>query len=152
MRDRMVELTRFTRVSEAEILANLLQSEGIGCYVRDGYMNQIYDGLDLGGVKVELLEKDLERALEIMKDYGYSSPNDNPDRKPGYETEGADNPEMVAESDELDNLALSEVSEDDIAGYEQNRAKLSRNMTIITALIILLAVIIILLNKYYSGL
>jgi len=73
MEDKMVELRRFTQISDAEMLANLLKSEGVDCYVRDLYMNQIYGGgLDLGGVKVELLEKDLQRAKEIMEVFGYS--------------------------------------------------------------------------------
>ena len=71
MEDKMVELSRFTIVSKAEILANLLKSEGIDCYVRDCFMNQIYSGVDFGGVKVELLEKDFQRAKEIMKAFGY---------------------------------------------------------------------------------
>ena len=71
MEDKMVELARFVQVSKAEMLANLLESEGIDCYVRDCFMNQIYSGVDFGGVKVELLEKDLQRATEIMHDYGY---------------------------------------------------------------------------------
>ena len=71
MEDKMIELMSFTKVSEAEMLANLLKSEGVNCYVRDAFMSQIYHGADLGGAKVELLEKDLERAMEIMKDYNY---------------------------------------------------------------------------------
>jgi len=67
----MVVLARFHHGSEAEMLANLLKSEGIDCYVRDGYIHQIYGDIDLGGVKVELLEKDLPRATEIMKEFGY---------------------------------------------------------------------------------
>ena len=124
MEEKMVELIRFTKASEAEILANLLKSEGIDCYVRDGFMNQIYNGLDIGGVKVELLEKDLARATEIMKDYGYTSSDD---------------------------LLISEISEEDAAKYEQNKAKLSRYMTVITILIILSLVMLILLNKFYNG-
>ena len=135
MEDKMVELVRFTKVSEAEILANLLKSEGIDSYVRDGFMNQIYNGLDLGGVKVELLEKDRERAMEIMKDYGYLSP-------------------VIADSEssaDLDELAVSEDYIDDMADDEKNKTKLSRNMTVIIALIILLGVIIVFLNKYFNN-
>jgi len=83
MEDKMVELKRFTQISDAEMLANLLKSEGIDCYVRDLFINQIYGGgVDFGGIKVELLEKDLPRAKEIMNDFGYL-PNevDNVDKK-----------------------------------------------------------------------
>ena len=147
----MVELTRFTKVSEAEILANLLQSEGIDCYVRDGSMNQIYNGLDLGGVKVELLDKDLERAMEIMKAYGYTSSDDNADTQKPEESADAGNPEVTTGLDDSDNLFVSDVSEDEAAEYERKNAKLSGFMTIIIILIITVLVILILLNKFYNG-
>lgn len=151
MEDKMVELTRFTQVSEAEILANLLKSEGIDCYVRDGFMNQIYNGLDLGGVKVELLEKDLERATGIMEDFGYLSTNDDHILQT---PEASEEPDMVADMEnslDLDDLALSEDFDDDSTGYEQKKTGLSRFLIVITILIILLVKIIIILNKYYNG-
>ena len=114
MEDKMVELTRFSQVSEAEMLANLLKSEGIDCYVRDSFISDIYKGVDFGGAKVELLEKDLQRATEIMKDFGYMSSDNNTE-------------------------------------YEQNKAKMSRNLTVIGVLILIVVGIIIFLNKYYSG-
>ena len=157
MEDRMVELTRFTKVSEAEILANLLKSEGVDCYVRDGFMNQIYNGLDLGGVKVELLEKDLERATEIMKDYGYMSSADGS----GLQTPGisdfSENQEMIVDSDnagipdDLDDSATSEENEVALAEYERQKAKLSRNLTIIGVLIVIVVALIILLNRHFNG-
>jgi len=139
MEDKMVELTRFVKVSEAELLASLLRSEGVDCYVRDGYMNQIYDGLDLGGVKVELLQKDMKRAMEIMSDHGYTSSNDNSEI------------DIVGELDDSDDLDHAEISEEEMAKYMQKKAKMSRNLTIIMVLIIFLTVILILLNKYYKG-
>ena len=144
MEEKMVELTRFTKVSEAEILANLLQSEGIDCYVRNGFIHQIYS-VDLGGVIVELLEKDRERAQEIMKDCGYTPSDGSADTQI---------PELTDDSDDsaaLDEWPDSEDSEGEAAAYEQKKAKLSRNMTVITVLIILLVAVIILLNKYYNG-
>ena len=167
MEDRMVELTRFTKVSEAEILANLLKSEGVDCYVRDGFMNQIYNGLDLGGVKVELLEKDLERATEIMKDYGYLSADGSTGIHTLETIDFPDNPEMINDSDypddtemindsdypenpdDSDDLAVPDDYEDPVAHYERKKDKRSRNLTIIGVLIILVAALIILLNKYF---
>jgi len=175
MEDKMVELTRFTKVSEAEILANLLKSEGVDCYVRDGFMNQIYNGLDLGGVKVELLEKDLERATEIMKDFGYLSSAGSAVLQTPESADFTDDPEMINDSDDPDNpemindpddpemingsddpddpddLATAKEYAGHVAEHERKKDKLSRNMTIIGVLIILLAALIILLNKYFNG-
>ncbi len=70
--DRMVEIARFTYPSEAGPLMALLESEGIECYLRNELTAQIMAGYaDVGGARVEILEKDLPRALEIMKEGGY---------------------------------------------------------------------------------
>ncbi len=133
MEDKMVELTRFTLVSEAEILANLLKSEGVDCYVRDCFINQIYSGIDLGGVRVELLEKDLMRAKEVMQAFGYLG-------KEGK----IEDAEKIEEEDE-------EEAEKIFVEYEQNKARLSRTMTIITLIVLFLLGSLILLNRFYNG-
>jgi len=142
----MVVLARFNHGSEAEMLANLLKSEGIDCYVRDGYIHQIYGDIDLGGVKVELLEKDLPRATEIMKDFGYLN---NGESGKTSEVEEAEETEDIDEDEETEEAikALEEYRAD----YERKKEKLSRTMTILTIIIILLVGCMILVNKYYNG-
>ena len=133
MADKVVELIRFTQISEAEMLANILKSEGVECYVRDIHMNQIYKGVDLGGVRVELLEEDVARAREIMKAFGYL-PSDN-------------NPEIQI-SDESETV---ETLEDGIAENNPKTAKQARTMMIISFLLIILIGILVLLNNYFEG-
>ena len=78
MEDKIIEIARFEQTSEAEMLANLLSSEGIECYVRDGISAQaMFGDTEMIGAKVELLEIDAQRALEIMKDYNYFSDDKN---------------------------------------------------------------------------
>lgn len=128
MEDRIVEIARFMQTTEAEMLVNLLKSEGIESYVRDGISSRVLFGrADIGGAKVELLEKDVPRAAEIMKDHGYEYPA------------------------ELVQLVASLNSEVDNAEYERNKAKLSRTMTIFLILIIIVGVAIIVLDKYFKG-
>ena len=128
MNDKVVEIARFEQTTDAEMLANLLKSEGIDCYVRDGISSSaIFPGSIIGGAKVELLEKDVERAAEIMKDHGYEV------------------------SSELLVLVNSENSEMDNAEIENNRRKLSKNMTIILIIMAILLAVIIVLNKYNNG-
>ena len=75
--EKMVEIARFTYLSEAEPLVALLKSEGIDCYIRNEYSNQILAGMvDIGGARVELLESEVPRALQIMKDNGYDIPDE----------------------------------------------------------------------------
>ena len=161
MEDKVIELTRFIKLSEAEMLVTMLKSEGIDCYVRDGYMNQIYGGADIGGVKVELLEKDLQRAKEIMKVYGYASSERNPAENSDSSEETTEDEvftkisETAAQEEILDisetEESDAETLEDKIAAYKRQKARLSRTMYIGCALIIIVLTSLILLNKYYNG-
>jgi len=136
MEDKMVELTRFLQASEAEMLASLLQGEGIDCYVRDSFISDIYKGVvDLGGAKIELLEKDLQRAKEIMKDFGYDDT--------GMKTPVSSEEPKIIEDEE--------VTETNIIEFQKHKAKLSRTLTIFLVLILLVLVLIIVLNKYFNG-
>ncbi|MDR3268868.1 MAG: DUF2007 domain-containing protein [Tannerella sp.] len=74
--ERIVEVANFQHTDKAEMLASLLRSEGISCYVRNGISSNVFGGgVDIGA-KVELLESDLPRALEIMKAYDYALPDE----------------------------------------------------------------------------
>jgi len=162
MEDKMVELRRFTLVSEAEILAGLLKSEGVECYVRDCFINQIYSGVDFGGVKIELLEKDLQRAKEIMQAFGETGEDGDAlgTADTGGACENGETGEDGGNEGNLDTVEASEPGEDGdtwktgedvLAAYERKKAKLSRTMTFISILIIILVAILIYLNKYFNG-
>lgn len=76
--DKIVEIARFTYPADAQILRSLLESEGIECYLKDELSNQILGSyVDIGGVKVEILEKDVPRALEIMEAGGFPVETNN---------------------------------------------------------------------------
>jgi hypothetical protein len=127
MEDKMVEIARFRQTSDAEMLVNLLWSEGIGCYVRDGISSRVMFGyVDSGGAKVELLQKDIQQAAEIMKDHGY------------------DVPEKLLEMIAFENSERNHI-------YNQSKEKLSKALTIIIILVIALLGILIYLNKYFNG-
>ena len=116
MADKIIEIARFEQTSEAEMLANLLNSEGIECYVRDGLSAQaLFGDTEMIGAKVELHEKDAQRALEIMNDYDYLGGDKNN------------------------------------VGIEQQKARLSKGLTIIIILMVILLVALFITNKYYNG-
>ncbi len=76
--DKMVEIARFQYPMEAQPLMALLKSEGIECYLRNEYSSQVMAGyVDIGGARIEVLESEVQRALEIMKDGGYEIPDEN---------------------------------------------------------------------------
>lgn len=73
--DKMVEIARFQYPAEAQTLMALLKSEEIECYLRNEYSSQMFAGyMDIGGARVEILESDVPRALEVMKEGGYDIP------------------------------------------------------------------------------
>lgn len=76
--DKMVEIARFTYPAEAQTLMALLRSEGIECYLRNEFSSQLMAGyVDVGGARVEILEADVPRAMEIMKEGGYDLPEED---------------------------------------------------------------------------
>ncbi|MDR1624667.1 MAG: DUF2007 domain-containing protein [Tannerellaceae bacterium] len=78
MDDKMVEIARFQYPDEARALVALLKSEDIDCYIRNEISAQVMRGyVDLGGVRVELLESEALHALEVMVANGYEIPVEN---------------------------------------------------------------------------
>lgn len=76
--DKMVEIARFQYPAEAQVLMSLLRSENIECYLRNEISSQIMAGyVDIGGARLEILESDVPRAMEIMQEGGYDIPEEN---------------------------------------------------------------------------
>ena len=151
MEDKMVVLRRFSQGSEANMLANLLQSEGIECYVRDNITQQIFGDFDFVSVKIELLEKDLLRAREIMQAYGYSHEDNYSDKTETDSLDDMETDDLVESSEMIDPAKEEETTESAWIAYQQAKAKRTRLLSIICVLIILLGTLIILLNQYYNG-
>ncbi|MDR0430843.1 MAG: DUF2007 domain-containing protein [Tannerellaceae bacterium] len=78
--DKMVEIVRFQYPADAQTLVALLKSEGIDCYIRNELTTQMLSLIDVGGARVELLESNVPRALEIMKANGYEVSVENENR------------------------------------------------------------------------
>jgi hypothetical protein len=76
--DHLVEIARFQYPAEAQTLMSLLRSEGIDCYLRDELTNQVLGGMiDVGGIRVEILESEVQHAMQVMKDGGYPLPSED---------------------------------------------------------------------------
>jgi hypothetical protein len=68
----LVEIAGFTYPSEAQVLISLLESEGIECFLKDEFMSEILPGLsDIGNVRLQVKEEDMEKALKIMEEGGF---------------------------------------------------------------------------------
>jgi hypothetical protein len=75
--DKMVEIARFELATSANNLVNLLSREGIDSCTRNEIMTQVMGSIDVGGVRVEVMESDVPRAMEVMIAAGYDIPEEN---------------------------------------------------------------------------
>ena len=82
--DKFVTVFTYTYVYEGAILRSRLESEGITCFVKDELMAQVnpFYSNAIGGIELQVLESDLPRAVEILKEAGYIKDEDlQPDKK-----------------------------------------------------------------------
>lgn len=77
MENKIVEIARFSKPEDAQILEALLRSEGIECYLRNEFTTQVLYPADMGGVRVELLESEVPHAMEVMEANGYEFPKED---------------------------------------------------------------------------
>ena len=65
MEDKIVEIARFYEPEAAQMIESLLKSEGVNCYLRNEYTSRIQYPVNVGGIRIELLESEVPRAKEI---------------------------------------------------------------------------------------
>ena len=66
MEDKIVEIARFYEPEAAQMIESLLKSEGVNCYP-----------VNVGGIRIELLESEVPRAKEILEANGYEFPKED---------------------------------------------------------------------------
>lgn len=81
MEDKIVEIARFYEPEAAQMIESLLKSEGINCYLRNEYMSQVMYPANMGGIRIELLESEVPRAMEILEANGYEFPKEDEEAK-----------------------------------------------------------------------
>ncbi|WP_373698177.1 putative signal transducing protein [Porphyromonas loveana] len=71
MEEKMVTLVCLQSNALAEEIQQLLAESGITSYLRNEYTNRIVGPMcDIGGVRIELAEGDLEAATELLQESG----------------------------------------------------------------------------------
>lgn len=71
--DDFVTVHTFSYTHETVVIQARLESEGIECCMKDGLtvqVNPFYSNA-VGGAKLQVKERDLAKAIEILKDAGY---------------------------------------------------------------------------------
>jgi hypothetical protein len=82
-KEKLTEVAWFNFEAEAYTLVAFLKSEGVMC-VTDGDIVARGETAfsSAGGVRVKVLERDYDRAIELMKEGGYEVPESNQEDKP----------------------------------------------------------------------
>jgi len=77
-----ITIRTFTFPQEAYLVKSLLESEGISVFLKDELMVQVYNFASnaIGGVKLQVMERDIEKASGILAEHGYLE--DEPMREP----------------------------------------------------------------------
>jgi hypothetical protein len=71
--DNFVTIKTFTYPHEVAIIRGRLEAEGIECATQDEMMAQVnpFYSNAIGGVKLQVRERDLPKAIEILEEAGY---------------------------------------------------------------------------------
>lgn len=72
----LITLRTFEYPLEITLLKSMLEDAGIPVFVKDEFtilMNPLYSNA-IGGIKLQVLEENLEKAIEVLKDFE-SEPN-----------------------------------------------------------------------------
>ena len=77
MEDKIVEIARYYEPEAAQMIESLLKSDGIKCYLRNEYTSQVMYPANMGGIRIELLENEVPRAMEILEANGYEFPKED---------------------------------------------------------------------------
>ena len=104
MEEQFITVLTVTYAHEIAVIRSRLESEGITCFVQDELtvqVNPFYSNA-IGGVKLQVLSRDLSRAIEILKEAGYIfgenpvEPNELP-----YTDKHSDEQQIVSEKPEV---------------------------------------------------
>lgn len=76
--ENLVTVKTVTYPHEVGLIRSFLESEGILCSVQDELTIQVYPlaANAFGGVKIQVLERDVENAINVLKKGGYLTEED----------------------------------------------------------------------------
>ena len=73
---QLVTVATFNYIHELAMARGPLEQEGIECFVKDEFTmqaNPLYN-IAIGGIKLQVYEDDVPRAVEILQELGYLQP------------------------------------------------------------------------------
>jgi|SRR6516162_1282386 hypothetical protein len=99
MPDELITIAKFHSLGEAKVAQGKLKSAGIAARVRDENMINLHLGIAVGGIRLQVPDSQVVRALEVLDDFSANS-----------ETEDEENEtETVACCPECESLEIREI-------------------------------------------
>ena len=102
--EKFVTVLTVTFPHEVAVIRGRLESEGITCFVKDELtvqVNPFYSNA-IGGVKLQVLESDLEQVVEILKETGYIKGEDlQTSNEPSQINEHSNNQHEMEKGDKI---------------------------------------------------
>lgn len=69
--DKLITIQTFLDPTQYELARAYLSSEGIKSFGKDAIMQRTYPAQAIGGIDLQVLESNVERALEVLTEGGY---------------------------------------------------------------------------------
>ena len=102
--ENLITVLTVTYAHEVAVIRGRLESEGITCFVQDELtvqVNPFYSNA-IGGVKLQVLSRDLSRAIEILKEVGYiKGENSASSNEPSYLDKHSNKQQIISEKPEI---------------------------------------------------
>lgn len=75
---KLVTIKSFDNITQTGLVQSYLESEGIESYIKDEYIGSTYSGSGVSSLRIKLQveEKDVTKAIQILIDAGYAKPED----------------------------------------------------------------------------
>ena len=102
--ENFITVLTVTYAHEVAVIRGRLESEGITCFAQDELtvqVNPFYSNA-IGGVKLQVLSRDLNRAIEILKEVGYNKgENSTPSNESSYMNKDSYKQRIISEKSEI---------------------------------------------------
>ena len=103
-KEKFVTVLTVTYPHEISVIRSRLESEGITCFIQDELtvqVNPFYSNA-IGGVKLQVLSRDLSQVTEILKEAGYiEGENSAPSNEPSHMDKHSNKQQIVSEKSEI---------------------------------------------------
>ena len=103
-KEKIVTVLTATYSHEVAVIRGRLESESITCFMQDELtvqVNPFYSNA-IGGVKLQVLSSDLDRAIEILKEAGYiKGENPAPSDEPSCIDKHSNKQQIISEKPEI---------------------------------------------------